>query len=288
MILNPIERASNLSPRDFQEEFLNKNKPVVITDLAAQWPATEKWTFEWLKKNYGHLEVPVYDNDFRKPGKDYLKAKKQMLFGDYLDIIEKEPTDLRMFLFNIFKHAPELVNDFSMPTVTDGFLKNYPMMFFGGQGAKVDLHYDLDCASIFITQFQKLKKVILFAPDQSDYLYQHPFTVQSEVKLDKPDYQKHPALQKAKGYEVTLQHGETLFMPHLFWHFMYYTEGGFSLSLRRHNLYTRSRGVFNIARHFVVDKGMNYVLGERWTHFKANKARERAAIAMGEDRLLSY
>ncbi len=275
MNLTEIERVSNLSRKDFEEEYLKKNKPVVFTDLVADWPATEKWTFDWLKSTHGHLEVPVYDNDFRKPGKDYLTPKRTMLFGDYLDIIQGNPTDLRMFFFNIFKHAPDMVNDFSMPKVTDGWLKTFPMMFFGGHGVRVDLHYDLDCATIFLTQFQKKKKVVLLPYDQGDYLYQHPFTVQSEVRLDNSDFSKHPALKLATGYETTLEHGETLFMPHLYWHYLYYTEGGFSLALRRHSLYTRTRGSWNIARHFVVDKSMNYVLGTKWTDIKAGMAQKR-------------
>ncbi len=280
MKLQPIERRSGLTRREFEEEYLKKNKPVVFTDLAAKWPATEKWTFEWLSKNYGHLEVPLYDNNFRKPGKGYLTPTKHMPFGDYLALIQQGPTELRMFLYNIFKHAPELTSDFAMPHVTDGFLKNFPMMFFGGQGAKVDLHYDLDCATVFLTQFQTRKRVILFAPDQGDYLYQHPFTVQSEVKLDRPDFELHPALLKAQGYEVVLEHGETVFMPHLWWHYIYYEDGGFSLSLRRHSTYTRTRGIFNITRHFVVDKGMNYLLGQRWTNIKANMAKKRAMAVL--------
>ncbi|MEM9821927.1 MAG: cupin-like domain-containing protein, partial [Bacteroidota bacterium] len=280
MNLKSIERRALISQREFEEEYLSKSKPVIFTNLSEQWPATEKWTFEWLKSNYGHIQVPLYDNDFRKPGKDYLTPKTTKSFGEYLDMIQAGPTDLRMFLFNIFKHAPELVNDFSMPTVTDGFLESFPMMFFGGQGARVDLHYDLDCAAIFITQFQRRKKVILFKPEQSPYLYQHPFTVQSEVRLDAPDFEKHPALKKAEGFEDILEHGETLFMPSLYWHYMEYVEGGFSLSLRRHSLYSRTRGIFNISRHFVVDKGMNMVLGDRWRSIKAGMAQRKAAAAL--------
>lgn len=281
MNLQPVERRTGLTREEFEREYQATNTPVIFTDLAKDWPATEKWTFEWLKSNYGHLEVPLYDNDFRKPGKDYLTPTKKMPFGDYLDIIEAGPTDLRMFLYNILKEAPELNKDFAMPTITDGFLKSFPMMFFGGQGARVDLHYDLDCASVFITQFQRKKKVILFAPDQSPLLYQHPFTVQSEVRMDNPDFEKHPALKKATGYECTIEHGETLFMPSLFWHFMYYTEGGFSLSLRRHSMASQARGIWNISRHFVVDKGMNFVMGEKWHDIKANLAQRKAQAAMG-------
>ena len=280
MNLLPIERRTGLTRQEFEEEYLKKSKPVIFTDLADSWPATEKWTFKWLRDNYGHLEVPLYDNDFRNPGKNYLAAKTHMPFGEYLEMIEAGPTELRMFLYNIFQHAPELTKDFSMPTITDGFLKNFPMMFFGGQGAKVDLHYDLDCAAVFITQFQKKKKVILFAPDQGNYLYRHPFTVQSQVMLDKPDLEKHPAFKLAQGYETTLEHGETLFMPSRWWHYMYYTEGGFSLSLRMHTTYSRAKGIYNLSRHFVVDKSLNMILGEKWTAIKAKMAQKRAALVL--------
>ncbi|MEO1518889.1 MAG: cupin-like domain-containing protein [Bacteroidota bacterium] len=276
MKLRPIERRSNLSREEFQEEYVRKNRPVIFTDLVKDWPATEKWTFDYFRETYGHIDVPLYDNDFRKAGKDYLVPKTTMKFGDYLTLIENEPTELRMFLFNIFKHAPNLVNDFNYPSIADGWVDGFPMMFFGGEGSKVDLHYDLDCASVYITQFQKKKRVILFAPEQSPYLYQHPFTVQSSVMLDAPDFGKHPALEKADGMECVLEHGETLFMPSLWWHYMFYEEGGFSLSLRTHSAFSRMRGIFNIARHFTVDKGMNVLLGNRWNDIKENIAHRKA------------
>jgi len=276
MKLQPIERRTNLSGREFEEEYLKKNKPVVFTDLVKDWPATDKWTFDYLRSTYGHIDVPLYDNDFRKAGKDYLTPRKKMKFGDYLTLIQSEPTELRMFLFNIFKYAPELTNDFSMPNVTDGWLKNMPFMFFGGEGSKVDLHYDLDCAAVFLTQFQTRKKVILFAPEQKPYLYQHPFTVQSSAMLDNPDYKMHPALKIAEGYETVLEHGETVFMPRLWWHYIYYVDGGFSLSLRRHTAYTKVRGAFSVSRHFLVDKSMNALLGDRWSNYKDRLAKKRA------------
>ncbi len=280
MNLQPIERRSGLTPQEFEEEYIKKRKPVIFTDLAKDWPATEKWTFDYFRDNYGDIEVPLYDNEFRKGGKDYLTPRKKMKFGDYLTLIENEPTELRMFLFNIFKPVPELANDIKTPTITDGWMMSLPFMFFGGQGSKVDLHYDLDCASVYLTQFQRRKRVVLFAPEQSPYLYQHPFTVQSSVSVDNPNFDKHPALKRANGYEDVIVHGETLYMPSQFWHYMYYEEGGFSLSLRTHSTYTRLRGAFRVMRHFAVDKGMNMILGEKWSDIKENLAQRNAAAAL--------
>ncbi len=277
MQLQPIEKRSGITPEEFREQYLLPGRPVVFRDLAADWPATQKWTFNYLKKNYGQLKVPLFGNDFHDAGKGYMSPKVHMPFAEYLDLIQAGPTDLRMFLYNIFLHAPELVNDVKMPTIMPGFVKEYPFMFFGGQGAVVKLHYDIDCSSVFLTQFQTRKRVTLFAPDQSRYLYQHPFTVQSHVDVLNPDYEKYPAFKKAVGWDTVLEHGETVFIPSTFWHFIQYVDGGFSISLRANDsVFTRIRGLSNIARHFVVDKGMNKLLGPKWKHWKEVKAEERA------------
>lgn len=283
MQLHPIEKRTGLTRKEFQEEYLKKNKPVVFTDLSANWAAREKWTFDFFKSNYGHLEAPVFSTkDSSQTGKFYMKAKRTMPFKDYLEIIEHEPTDFRLFLFNIFKHAPELISDFSMPNVMDGWLTGFPMTFFGGQDSYVNLHYDIDCSAVFLTQFQsRRKRVILFAPDQSAYLYQHPFTVQAHVNVLDPDYEKYPAFELAQGFETTIQDGETVFIPPLFWHYIYYTDGGYSLSIRANDrVATRVRGAWNIARHNVVDKGLNRLLGDQWRSFKVHTAAKRATKAL--------
>jgi hypothetical protein len=200
-----------------------------------------------------------------------------MPLADYLTLIENGPTDLRIFLFDIFKKAPSLVNDIRYPDIMDGFIKSYKFVFFGGEGAEVNLHYDMDCSHVFLTQFQTRKKIILFSPDESRYLYQHPYTVMSHVHPLKPDYVKYPAAKKAKGFETIISHGETLFIPQLWWHYINYIDGGFSLALRANNSFlTTLRGAYNLARHTIIDKGMTAVLGESWKEYKEKKAYEMA------------
>lgn len=277
MKLKPIEKISGISPKEFQEAYLKTKTPVVLKDLASDWPATQKWTWDFLRDEYGHLEVPLFGNDYHKPGKNYMTPATHMKLGDYLNLIQNEPTDLRMFLYNIFEHAPELVKDFSIPNIMDGFIKQYQYMFFGGAGGKVNLHYDIDYSCVFHTHFQTQKECILFDEDQGVHLYNHPFTVQSHVDVLNPDYDRFPALQNAVGYRTILEHGETLFMPMGCWHFMHYVVGGYSLSLRANaSLATKARGLMNISRHFIVDKGMNKIMGSKWKQLKEDIAIKRA------------
>lgn len=281
MQLIQIDRRSGLTREEFIENYLKPKKPVVFTDLAKDWEATKKWTFEYLKEHHGQLDVPVIGSDYHKPGPNYMKPGLTMKFGDYLDMIQKGPTEHRIFLWNILDHAKELAGDVSNPTICDGWVDNYPFMFFGGTGAVTTLHYDIDCSHVFHTHFWTRKHIVLFDQDQSPFLYQHPFTVQSHVDPLHPNFEKYPALQKATGYETILQHGETLFIPSMWWHHIVYMEGGFSLSLRsRDSIFTQAKGLWNIARHFVIDKGMNAVMGPRWKAWKEAQAQKKAKEAM--------
>ena len=81
-----------------------------------------------------------------------------------------------------------------------------------------------------------------------------------------------------EGYEANLNPGETLFMPSGYWHYIEYTDGGYSMALRANESYARSaKGLVNIARHCLVDKSMNKLLGSQWRQIKAEIARQRAA-----------
>jgi len=276
MELQAIERRSNLSREEFIENYLKPKKPVIFTDLVKDWPAAEKWTFDWLKENHGNLEVPLIDKNYHDP-KKYFQIAKKMKLGDYLDLIQGGPVDLRIFLFDIFKKIPELANDIRYPSIMDGFIKNYKFMFFGGQDSVSTLHFDMDCSNVFLTQFQTRKKVILFGPNQSTNLYKHPYTVMSHFDPENPDFEKFPAARNLKGYEGVFSHGETIFIPSLWWHHIRYLDGGFSLALRANDsIFTTLKGGMYLARHSIVDRGMTKVLGSKWKEWKENAAAKNA------------
>lgn len=281
MQLIPIDRRTGLTREEFLEQYYKPKKPVVFTDLAKDWPAMKKWTFEFLKTDYGQLEVPIVGPDYHKPGPNYMKSGMTMKFGEYLDLIQKGPTPYRIFLWNILDHAPELTNDVTNPTICDGWVDKYPFMFFGGEGAVTNLHYDIDCSHVFHTHFWTRKHIVLFDQSQNRLLYQHPFTVQSHINPLQPDYDKFPALRKAIGHETLLNHGETLFIPSMWWHYIVYVDGGFSLSLRSiDSKLTQAKGLWNITRHFIVDKGMNTVMGPKWKSWKEEQSFKRAEEAV--------
>jgi len=278
-----IDRRSGLSAIEFREEYLLPNKPVIFTDLTKDWEALEKWTLDFFKTQYGHLQCPVFSSNYSKPGKGYMTHDKLMRFDEYLTLTAAGNTDLRLFLYDIFKPAPELRADFRFPTVMGGFIKRFPLMFFGGKGSEVTMHYDIDCANVFLTQFVGNKRVILFSPEESKKLYHHPFTVKSLIDPKRPDMERFPALNHVTGYDTILRHGETIFMPSRYWHYMQYLDFSFGLALRSQNGIASSlQGGVNIASHYLIDKTMNVALGTKWHEWKEAKAFENARLYEGK------
>jgi Cupin-like domain len=283
MQLRQVDRRSGLSRREFQEEYLRPGRPVVFTDMTKDWPALQKWNAEFFKEKYGHLRVPVYSSNYSKPGKGYMSSDKEMLFRDFISATEKGHTDLRLFLFDIFDPAPELRHDFRFPKVMGGFIRRFPFMFFGGEGSEVTMHYDIDCANVFLTQFVGHKHIILFPPEESAKIYHHPFTVKSLIAPEAPDYDRFPALRRVKGYETVLAHGEMIFMPTRYWHYMHYLDFSFGMALRSYSsVGDRVRGAFNIGAHFMIDKGFNMLAPERWHQWKESRAYENARPYEGD------
>lgn len=277
--LIPILRAKMPDPSRFQRAYLKLSKPVILTDFSESWEARKKWTFEYFQKYAGDVEVPLYGEGFAGSEKNYMESSTRMRFGDYIDLIAADKTQLRMFLFNIFDHIPSLCHDFNYPTIVPSYLTKYPFMFFGGRGSFVDAHYDVDLSHVFLTQFHGKRKVILFPPSESIFLYRHPLTVSTNVDIGNPDYAKYPKLLRASGYECILEPGETLFIPSGYWHYIYYLEGGFGLSLRSQSIPLNKRisGLWNICKLLLIDNNLSKLIGaSKWYIMKEKIAVKRA------------
>jgi len=157
-----------------------------------------------------------------------------MPLGDYLERLEQGKKDLRLFFYNILSGAPELTKDFSYPEIGLSFFKKLPVLFIAAKGTKVQMHFDIDYADIFLCHFGGKKRVVLFSPEQTKYMYHVPFSFSSlfDVDFDTPDYEKYPALKYLQGEEVELNHGDILYIPPGYWHYIVYEEFGTSMALR--------------------------------------------------------
>lgn len=280
MQLNPVEVVGEISPEEFHERYVKTGTAVKLSSYAEHWPALHQWTYDFLRQKAGHHKVKLHgawqDNE---PTKIEMPPVKEVPFGEYLEMLEHNTaSDLRIFLFNLFKLVPELKKDFDFPPIMEGYLKDFPFMFFGCAGSDVRLHYDIDMSNVFITQFGGTKRITLFDQSQSRYLYKLPFTSHSAADLSNIDYTEFPALKYAVGYRTDLEPGETLFMPSGIWHFIQYIDGSFSLSLRTVNPSSmgKVKGAYNVFVMRKLDEIIYKYYRNSWSDYKLKAAINRA------------
>lgn len=287
MQLASIDKFEDISSADFQNNYYNPMKPLILTGLAKKWPAYEKWNWDFFKEVVGNTEVGVYNNIKSDAYTPVNKADEYMKFGEYLDMVKKGPVELRIFLFNIFQHAPQLVSDFTWPEhLMKGFVKRFPMLFTGGSGSITHMHFDIDLSHIMHTQFLGRKRVLLFPHQEQHKIYRKPWEVMSFANFEKYfdgdnsklDLDKFPAVSLAKGYEVILEHGDTLFMPAGYWHHMEYLDSGFAMSLRamQASVGGKLKGAWNLFGMRSIDTMMKKTAPEWWYKYKTEKTFEAA------------
>ncbi|WP_419212893.1 cupin-like domain-containing protein [Maribacter sp. X9] len=276
MKLAEIPRVDQITKEDFIQNYFKPQKPVVLQRAIVDWPAFEKWDLSYMKRVAGDKTVPLYDNRPVQHKDGFNEPHAKMKMADYVDLLKSEPTKYRIFLWNILKEVPELQNDYSFPDFGLKLMKGLPMLFFGGTDSYTFMHYDIDLANIFHFHFDGEKEVILFPQSETKNLYKVPHSLITHESIDfsNPDYEKWPALKNAAGYGTTLSHGEVLYMPEGFWHYMKYRTPGFSMSLRAiaRNPKNLSRAFYNvlIMRHY--DVLMRKLKGQKWIDSKNEKA----------------
>jgi hypothetical protein len=283
MQLQAIDKVDVISAADFKSNYYNTKKPLVITGLAKRWPAFDKWNWDYFIDIVGNTEVGVYNNVKSDAYTPINTADAYVKFGDYLRKIKEGPLELRIFLFNIFQHAPELVKDFTWPEdLMRGFIKKFPMLFVGGQGSVTHMHFDIDMSHILHTQFTGKKRVLLFPHEEQHKIYRKPWEVLSMANYERYyenfDYQHFPAVKLANGYEVILEHGDTLFMPAGYFHHMEYIESGFAMSLRalKSDFAGKLDGAWKLFGMRSIDTLMKKAVPKWWYNRKKQKVYSRA------------
>ena len=267
--LSDVNILDEITPDLFMQKYKKRELPVVMKNLTKEWKATQKWSLEYFEGLAGDKEIKLYGTKSSRNKRSLYGEQTTMPLKEYFKLLRTGEKDLRMFFFEILKEIPTLKDDFLFPEIGLKFLKKLPTMFFGGKGAKVQMYFDIDYADIFLCHFGGKKKVMLFSPQQTPLMYHVPYSFSSLYDVDyaTPDYDKYPALKHLQGYETTLQHGDVLYIPPGWWHYIEYEEIGYSMALRA--LPRRPKNVFNMLKNVFwirkVETFMRKRYGEKWT-----------------------
>ena len=110
-------------------------------------------------------------------------------------------------------------------------------------------------------------------------MYRLPYSwiCNEDIDFDNPDFEKFPALKKVTPYITNLQHGEMLYMPEGYWHYMHYVTPGFSMSLRAfpRKISNLAKAAYNVFIMRYYDNYMRKRKGQAWIDWKNKEAIRR-------------
>jgi hypothetical protein len=225
-----IDRRRGLDRETFRREYVEPQRPVLLEDVGAQWPALERWTFDELRARRGDVEVEVEDGDVAFDARPRLR----MTLGQYLDLVESgeaERRHLYLALFDILNEVPGAADevDFSImgrPPI------HYRRAWIGAAGSGSGFHHDI--ANNILAQVVGEKTVRIASPADTSKFYESDrfdsFTYYSSVDADHWDEARFPAFADADIAEVVLRPGEGLFIPSHWWHYARARTAGISIN----------------------------------------------------------
>lgn len=231
-----MERAEaqlidRVSSETFAEEYLDQNRPAIITDALSDWPAIGKWSPNYFSSTLKTKRVTVavsseaqfnYDPN-KGVDKDSARYRyAQMDFGRAVSAIcEDGPGHEHYYLMqrSIPDEFPELLQDIKTPAWLDGQQPAINLRFGSGENV-TPLHYDH--TNNFFAQVYGRKRLTLFDPMQTDFLYPYPLEAAAShvsfVDLEQPDFEKYPRFCRARALTGVIEPGELLYLPAYWWH----------------------------------------------------------------------
>lgn len=206
----------------FVQRFLRPRRPVVLTGLTDGWLAPREWTPERLATRYGAARVVA------------AKLAGGTLMDDAAGGVIFEHVALSEFVGSLAETGPasryvmaptwnlpaEFQADYRVPPYCAGAPHLRAKVWLGKAGTITPFHRDVP--HNLHVHLTGRKRWLLVAPGQAAAMYPRGLLSGmpnfSAVDPERPDYARHPRFREATVFAATLGPGETLFIPHGWWH----------------------------------------------------------------------
>jgi hypothetical protein len=216
-----VERVAMPPAREFVARYVRRSRPVILAGAAEDWPARTRWTPEELGRRFGDRAVPVLR---AQPGGSFYDAQAGLSYDpmpmrEYLDAVTARRRALYM-VFRVQEALPELLDDVRVPEVCARAAWFRQRFWFAMEGTGGPLHADLP--HNLYGQVAGRKQFLMVHYHQTARVYPFPpwsgVPNYSRVDAERPDLVRFPRFARAQLQLATLEPGDMLYIPSLYWH----------------------------------------------------------------------
>jgi len=219
-----VERVAALEVPEFFARYYATATPVVLTDLVPAWPAFGLWTPAYFRERYGDVEIEAVVGRSADPDYDMhtTQLAQRMPLAAYLDRVTScgESNDVYFVANSRNIERPGLHPLWDDVRVDAALLDpkrraGSAALWIGPAGTVTPLHHDT--SNILFCNVYGRKRFLLAGPWEEALLGQTR-GVYSRVDPEAIDPARHPELARIAWRTVTLEAGESLFLPAGWWH----------------------------------------------------------------------
>jgi lysine-specific demethylase 8 len=217
-----VERVAAPSREAFFRDWVEPQRPVVVTGVVDTWPAFERWTPQFFKEKHGHLITPVaklHDRHVcRDPNVGFTYEDVEVRHA--VDLVYGAPEPRYYMIAPLEGPLAALFEDVRQPEYLDGAARVRSRFWMSAAGTFSPLHRDFP--DNLFAQVVGRKRFTILHRREARRVYRFSMLSKlpqiSPVDAENPDLDRYPRFRGAQTLTVDLNPGELLYLPSAWWH----------------------------------------------------------------------
>jgi len=222
LAVEELERVAAPTRDAFMRRYLCPRRPVVLTGLTQDWLASEAWTLDRMATHYGaaHVVAAQLANGTLMDDASSGVVFRRVLLRAFIESLSAPGAASYYVMAPTWNFPAAFQEDYRIPAYCVGAPHLRAKVWLGKAGTVTPLHRDVP--HNLHVHLSGRKRWLLFPPGHSGQLYSRGLFSGmpnfAQVDPEQPDYARHPRFRGATAFGATLAAGETLFIPHGWWH----------------------------------------------------------------------
>jgi hypothetical protein len=220
-----VERPQRVAAptRDtFVRLYLRQGRPVILTGLTEGWLPPERWTLERMATEYGDARVvaaALANGTLLDDPKNGVVFQRLRL-GEFIASLAGPDPAAYYVMAPTGNFPPGLAADYRLPSYCVGAPHMRAKVWVGKAGTVTPVHRDVP--HNLHVHLTGRKRWLLFRPGDSSRMYPRGLFSGmpnfAHVDPELPDFDRYPRFRGITAVGDVVNPGETLFIPHGWWH----------------------------------------------------------------------
>lgn len=220
--VEPIERIDAPTREQFAARYLHASRPVILRGLTRDWLSPSQWTPERMAATYGDARVvaAVLAGGTLLDDPESGVLFRRVTLRDFVQSLTAPGEAAHYVMAPASNFPAALQQDYRVPEYCLGAPHLGIKVWLGKSGTVTPVHRDVP--HNLHVHLTGRKRWLLFPPGNGSRMYSRGLLSGmpnfSHVDPEHPDYQRYPRFREMHAMGGVLGSGETLFIPHGWWH----------------------------------------------------------------------